>query len=150
MMAIDGIWMWSILGVILLAAEIATGTIYILWFGISALCVSLALFLIPSLSTTAQLLLFSALSIGSLAIWKLYFKKKEVHHRIGQSQGEEIGRVGIMKKGCSSTENGMITFSQGLMGSKKWTAVSSETIKAGQEAKVVAVEGNSLRVVASN
>jgi len=34
------------------------------------------------------------------------------------------------------------------MGSREWIAVSTETIEAGQQARVTAVEGNMLRVTA--
>ncbi|MDP2248747.1 MAG: NfeD family protein, partial [Nitrosomonadales bacterium] len=33
----ESTWLWGILGLILLAVEMATGTFYILWFGIAAL-----------------------------------------------------------------------------------------------------------------
>jgi membrane protein implicated in regulation of membrane protease activity len=34
---LDAMWIWGAIGLILLAAEMATGTIYLLWFGI-AIC----------------------------------------------------------------------------------------------------------------
>jgi hypothetical protein len=45
-------------------------------------------------------------------------------------------------------QNGKIRFTQGLMGSREWSAVSIHTIEAGTQAKVVAVEGNALRIEA--
>ena len=141
-------WIWGALGLILLALEMATGTFYVLWFGIAGLCVALALWLFPDLSMGVQLVMYAILSLGSLAIWKLNYKKNETHSRIGQAQGEEIGRIGTMIESSSATQNGKIRFTQGVMGSKEWTAVSNETIESGKDAKVVAVEGNALRVEA--
>ncbi|WP_036301734.1 NfeD family protein [Methylotenera sp. L2L1] len=146
---IESAWIWGALGLILLAVEMATGTFYVLWFGIAGLFVAFALWLFPSLSIGIQLVMYAALSLGSLAIWKLNCKKIETHSRVGQAQGEEIGRIGTMIETSSASQNGKIRFTQGLMGSKEWVAVSNETIESGKNAKVVAVEGNTLRVQAN-
>lgn len=142
------IWMWGALGLILIGIEMATGTFYILWFGIAALCVSMALWLMPNLSTAMQIFIFAVLSFGSLTIWKLFYKKTETHSRVGQAQGEEIGRTGEVIVTVSASQQGTIRFTQGLMGSREWAAISNETIAAGAQATVVAVEGNALRITA--
>jgi inner membrane protein len=145
---IEAMWLWGAIGLVLLATEMATGTFYILWFGIAALCVSVAIWLFPELTSAIQFTIFAVLSLGSLNIWKLYYKKTETHSRIGQAQGEEIGRIGTVIEACSKTYNGKIRFTQGVMGSREWTAASDETIEAGLNAAVIAVEGNILRVQA--
>lgn len=143
---IEAMWLWGAVGIILLAIEMATGTFYVLWFGIAALCVAVIMGLLPGLSHAAQFAMFAVLSLGSLAIWRRYYKKTSTDSRVGQAQGEEIGRVGIIIEACSPTQNGSIRFTQGLMGSREWAAVSNETIEAGSNASVTAVEGNALRV----
>jgi membrane protein implicated in regulation of membrane protease activity len=146
---IEPIWIWAAFGIALLTIEMTmVGTLDILWFGIAALCVSLAKWLFPSMSYAWQFTMFAVLAIGSLALWRLYNKKTETHSRIGQSQGQEIGRVGKVIEACGPSQAGRIQFTQGLMGAREWTAVSDETIEAGAEASVVAVEGNALRVKA--
>jgi membrane protein implicated in regulation of membrane protease activity len=90
--------------------------------------------------------MFAALSLGSLAIWRLNYKKTSTNSRIGQSQGEEIGRIGTVIETCSASKSGKISFTQGVMGSREWVAISNETIEIGSNAKVVAVEGNELRI----
>jgi inner membrane protein len=139
-------WIWCALGLILLATEIALGTVYLLWFGISALCMAGAVWILPNLPTGVQLAMFAALSASSLAIWKLNYKKNDTVYRVGQAQGEEIGRTGIVIEACGPNQIGKIQFTQGLMGSREWPAVTNETIAVGSEAKVIAVEGNSLRI----
>jgi membrane protein implicated in regulation of membrane protease activity len=143
---LETMWIWGAIGVILLAIEMATGTFYILWFGVAALCVAIAMALFPNMSQAAQYGMFAMLSLGSLAVWRRYYKKTSIDSRVGQAQGEEIGRVGMMTETCSAIQNGKISFTQGLMGSKEWVAVSNETIETGQHAIVIAVEGNALRV----
>jgi membrane protein implicated in regulation of membrane protease activity len=143
---LDAMWIWGAIGLILLAAEMATGTIYLLWFGISALSVAIAVWMFPNLALALQFVMFAALSISSLAIWKLNYKKTETHSRVGQAQGEEIGRVGEVTKACGPNQTGTIMFTQGLMGSREWPAIANENIEAGTNAAVVAVEGNTLRI----
>jgi len=124
----------------------ATGTFYVLWFGVAALCASVATWIFPELSQALQFTIFAVLSLGSLAIWRRYYKKTEIHYRVGQAQGEEIGRIGTVIKATSATHSGTIRFAQGLMGSREWVALSDEPIEAGSDATVVAVEGNTLRI----
>ncbi len=145
---IDAMWVWGAIGLILLAIEMATGTFYILWFGVSALSVAVAVCIMPSIPQALQIVMFAALSISSLVIWRLNYKKTETHHRVGQAQGEEIGRVGTIVEACEPNTQGKILFGQGLMGSREWTAVADNAIAAGTQAKVIAVEGNYLRVQA--
>ena len=143
---IEPLWAWGALGLVLLAVEMATGTFYVLWFGVAALCVAIAMWFFPNLSQAVQFAMYALLSLGSLAIWRFNYKKTETHSRVGQAQGEEIGRVGTVIEACSATQNGRIRFTQGLMGSREWVAVANQPIASGSTARVVAVEGNSLRI----
>lgn len=145
---VEAMWIWGAIGLVLLAIEMATGTIYVLWFGISALCVAIATWLFPNMMIAVQFAIFAALSIGSLAIWKLNYKKTATHSRVGQAQGEEIGRVGTVIAACSPSQNGKIQFTQGLMGSREWPAIADAAISEGMQARVIAVEGNTLRIQA--
>ena len=147
---IEAMWIWGALGLILLTMEMATGTFYVLWFGVAALCVSVATWIFPELSHALQFTIFAVLSLGSLAIWRRYYKKTEIHYRVGQAQGEEIGRIGTVIKATSATHSGTIRFAQGLMGSREWVALSDAPIEAGSNATVVAVEGNTLRITENN
>jgi len=143
---IDTVWAWAILGIILLSIEIAIGSFDILWFGIAALSVAIALWLFPEMNTATQYVMFASLSLLSLGLWRFHYKKTETHSRVGQSQGQEVGRIGMVITACGPNQNGKIRFVQGLMGDREWTAVSSETITENTEAEVVAVEGNALRI----
>ncbi|MSP86393.1 MAG: NfeD family protein [Methylotenera sp.] len=143
---IEAMWIWGAIGILLLAVEMATGTFYVLWFGVAALCVAVIIGLLPHLSHALQFALFAILSLGSLAIWRRYYKKTSADSRVGQAQGEEIGRMGIVTQACSLSHVGAIRFTQGLMGSRDWAAVSTETIEVDSSAIVIAVEGNALRI----
>lgn len=143
----QAMWVWGAIGLILLAAEMATGTFYVLWFGVAALIVAILAWLMPEMSISMQLILFAIISIGALFIWRTYYRKIETHSRVGQAQGEEIGRIGTIIEQVTASHNGRIQFTQGLMGSREWVAVADENIEVGRQAVVVAVEGNALRVI---
>lgn len=140
------LWSWAILGLILLGLEMLTGTFYILWFGIAALCVALLIAVFPATSTATQLLAFAVLALTSLAVWKLKYARQKPRLRVGQSRGDEIGRVGRISQGVSPEQQGRIEFTLPVMGSREWTAVSDEKIEPGEEAEIVGIEGNYLRV----
>jgi membrane protein implicated in regulation of membrane protease activity len=139
-------WIWGIVGLVLLAAEMLIGTMDALWFGIAALILALLTWLFPELSWPWQLFLFAVLSLGAVFLWRRHDKKTSSDLRIGQSQGDEIGRVGTISEAVGPNQNGRIRFTQGVMGSREWTAVASEEIEVGADAVIVAIEGNSLRV----
>lgn len=143
----ESTWLWGILGLILLAVEMATGTFYILWFGVAALIVSFTLLLFPEMHAGLQLFIFAALSLGSLAVWKFYYKKSsDGDLKIGQSQGDEVGRVGTIIEAVSRKQNGRIQFAQGVMGSREWAAISQEDLEVGAEAEITAIVGNAVSV----
>jgi inner membrane protein len=145
---IEAIWVWGALGLILLSVEMAIGTFDILWFAIAAICVAFAMWLFPNMPHATQFIMFAVISLSSLAIWRLHYKKNETHSRVGQAQGQEIGRVGTVFITSGPNQSGKIRFAQGLMGDREWTAVSNEIINEGSEAEVIAVEGNALRIKA--
>lgn len=139
-------WAWAILGLVLLSIELLSGTFYILWFGIAALCVALMLAISPDAPLSLQLLAFSVLSLTSLAIWRRKYKAKGSISRVGQSHDDTIGKVGLITATVSPEQNGTITFTVPVMSSREWTVIANEAIAVGEQAKVVSIEGNYLRV----
>lgn len=142
----DVMWLWAILGLVLLGAEMASTTFYLFWFGVAALAIALLVWLIPSISIKVQIFLFAVVSLVLILTWRQFFKKNESDLRVGQSQGDEIGRVGTITETVTPKQNGKIQFPQGVMGSREWTAIADETLEAGIDAAIIAIEGNALRV----
>jgi len=142
----QAVWAWAILGLVLLSVEMLSGTFYILWFGIAALCVAGMLFLFPDMPLAGQLFAFTLLSVLSLTIWKRNYAPKQPGLRVGQAQDDTIGKVGRLTAAVSSEQNGTIAFTVPVMGSREWAAISEQTIDVGEQAEVVAVVGNYLRV----
>ena len=55
-------WHWMVLGMCLAMAELAVPAFFIVWFGIGAIGVGLALVIAPEISVASQVLLWAALS----------------------------------------------------------------------------------------
>jgi membrane protein implicated in regulation of membrane protease activity len=71
-MVIDVIWIWGIVGLALLGAELAMPGFYLLWIGLAALVVC-AVAAVFDVSLKAQLLVFGASAIAScVAGWYFY------------------------------------------------------------------------------
>ena len=140
------IWSWAILGLVLLGFEMLTGTFYILWFGVAALCVALLLALIPDAGLQTQLLAFAMLSLTSLAVWRRKYKAHSPRSLVGQSHDDTIGKIGHITAAVSPAQTGTITFTIPVMSSREWTAIADEAIAVGETAEVVAIAGNFLRV----
>ncbi len=139
------VWTWGVIGLLLLCLEMLSGTLYLLWPGVAALGMALFSWIFPAFSLTWQIVIYAIFSVLAVAIWR---KREQAHPapRVGQAQGEEIGRQGVIIDAVSPSQPGKIRFSQGVMGSKEWTAFADVDIAIDQVAKVIAVEGNSLRV----
>ena len=142
----DVMWLWAILGLVLLGAEMASTTFYLFWFGVAALAIALLVWLIPSISIKVQIFLFAVVSLVLILTWRQFFKKNDGDLRVGQSQGDEIGRIGTIIETVTPKQNGKIQFPQGVMGSREWTAIADENLAVGIDATIIAIEGNALRV----
>lgn len=140
------LWWWCGLGLILLCVEMLLGTLYFLWLGIAALVMAMLCAVFSEMPLALQALNYAVLSAVALGVMRKLEKRKPAL-RVGQAQGEEIGREGIVTVAISPQQAGKIRFSQGVLGSREWVAYADTAIAEQQAAKIVAVEGNSLRVV---
>lgn len=138
-------WWWCGLGLILLCSEMLLGTLYLLWLGIAALVMALFTLLWAEMPLALQAVNYAVLAVLALAMMRKLEKQKPTL-RVGQAQGEEIGREGIVTVAISPLQPGKIRFSQGVLGSREWVAYADTAIAEQQAAKIIAVEGNSLRV----
>jgi membrane protein implicated in regulation of membrane protease activity len=62
-------WHWIVLGIALVIAELAVPAFFVIWFGLGALLVGLALALVPALGMTAQLALWILASLAMVILW---------------------------------------------------------------------------------
>lgn len=139
-------WHWIVLGFALVIAELAVPAFFIIWFGLGALLVGLALLVLPDIGLTAQVAMWVVASLGMVVAWFRVFKRGDHKTRIGQSDGDTIGEIGLMAKAAAPFERGRVRFQKPLLGSEEWECVVDEAIAAGERVRVVSVEGSFLKV----
>jgi membrane protein implicated in regulation of membrane protease activity len=138
-------WHWMILGLGLGLSELASGTFFIVWFGLGALLVGLVMLAIPGIGFTAQVVLWTAASIGFTVLWFKVFKKQADRTRSGQAD-EVLGEIGVLVRAVEPFQKGEVRFQKPVMGSEVWSCLSDEAIAAGERVRVIAVDGQLLKV----
>jgi membrane protein implicated in regulation of membrane protease activity len=68
-------WYWWVLAIVCLVIELLMPAFFFLWMSVSALLTGIIVWLIPSISPEIQVLIFSVLSIISIAAWRIFGKK---------------------------------------------------------------------------
>lgn len=145
----DGLaWiLWTILGVLLIIAEVFTPGFVLLWFGVGALCAALGGFL--GLDYPLQFLIFFVVSIALTAASRTIFARFFTHREL--PDGLKTGAAGL--PGQVGT---VVTSSRGALneGAVKvygsvWTAYPAEgeeALEAGDRVVVERLQGASIYV----
>jgi len=132
---------WLILGLVLLIAEMVTGTTYLLWPAVAAFATALVAWLAPT-GWVAEMLVFAALVVALT-----WFGRPLVQNwrREGAASGlNERAEALVGAKGV------VTAFANGA-GSVRvqdtvWRAVSEETLSAGEAVVIDGVAGATLKV----
>ncbi len=143
------IWIfWTILGAILIIAEIFTTGFVLLWFGIGALAAAFA-GLIGFHSITLQFLIFAIVSIAltaaSRTIFVNYFSREKTGGDLKTGMDALPGKVGTV---VSSSRGALHEGAVKVFGST-WTAYPAdgeEPLEAGDRVQVERVQGASIYV----
>jgi len=142
-------WHWVVLGLGLGLLELAVLSFFIVWFGLGALLVGIALLLVPVLGVTTQILLWAFASAAMTVLWFKVFRKDAQATRAGQANAA-IGETGVLVRSIQplGTEpaRGEVRFQKPLMGSDVWPCVADEAIAAGERVRVLAIDGQLLKV----
>ena len=145
----DWFWvLWSILGAILIVAEIFTSGFVLLWFGIGALAAALA-GLVGIDSLAIQFTIFAVVSIALTAASRTIFLNYFSREKSGQSLRSGVdslpGKIGTV---VSSSKGALQEGAVKVFGST-WTAypaVGEAPLEAGERVCVESVEGASIYV----
>ena len=136
-------WTWWVAGVVLLVVEMLVPGAFFMWMGISALVTGGALWLFPELSWTAQLSLFSVLSISSIVIWRKLFPNamsKTDQPLLNKRAQQYVGRTFTLEH---AIVNGV---GEVHVDDSTWRINSDEDLPAGTRIKVIGVDNMSLTV----
>lgn len=138
-------WTWIVGGIVLILAELAVPSFFIVWFGLGALLVGL-LALAFDLSLTAQLATWTIASLSMVVLWFRVFKQSFDKTRAGTADGDAIGQIGLLVSAVAPFEKGKVRFQGPLLGSEEWVCMADDPIAAGERVRVLAVEGSFLKV----
>lgn len=137
-----------VLGMGLALAELALFSFFIIWFAVGALLVGVALLLLPNLSLATQILLWTVASIVMTVLWFKFFRHAN-KTRSGQAD-EALGEIGVLVGAIepvgSASGRGEVRFQKPIMGAERWACLADESIAAGTRVKVLAVDGQFLKV----
>jgi membrane protein implicated in regulation of membrane protease activity len=145
----DWLWiLWSVLGAILIVAEIFTSGFVLLWFGIGALAAAFVGFIgIDSL--VVQFMVFATVSIALTAASRTIFLNYFSREKSGQSLRSGVdalpGKIGTV---VSSSTGALHEGAVKVFGST-WTAypaAGEAPLEAGERVCVESVEGASIYV----
>jgi membrane protein implicated in regulation of membrane protease activity len=145
----DWFWvLWSILGAILIVAEIFTSGFVLLWFGIGALAAAFLGFIGVD-SLVIQFMVFAVVSIALTAASRTIFINYFSREKTGQSLRSGVdalpGKIGTV---VSSSKGALQEGAVKVFGST-WTAypaVGEAPLEAGERVCVESVEGASIYV----
>lgn len=138
-------WHWAVGGIVLILAELAVPSFVLIWFGLGALVVALALAFLD-IGLTAQLVVWLIVSLLLVAGWFKVFKPNRHKTRIGMSDANVTGEIGILVRDVAPFEKGQVRFQKPILGTDVWACIADEAIKNGERVKVLAVEGSFLKV----
>jgi membrane protein implicated in regulation of membrane protease activity len=140
--------LWSILGAILIVAEVFTSGFVLLWFGIGALCAAFA-GLVGIDSLAIQFAIFIVVSIGltaaSRTIFLNYFSREKSGDSLRSGVDALPGKIGTV---VSSSKGALQEGAVKVFGST-WTAypaAGEAPLEAGERVCVESVEGASIYV----
>ena len=139
-------WFWVVGGIVLVLAELAVPSFFIVWFGLGAILVGLSLLVVPELSLTVQLALWTAASLVMVWLWFRVFRPNAHKTRVGTAAGEVIGEVGLLVTDVAPFARGKVRFQKPILGSEEWVCMADQAVSAGDRVRVVSVEGSFLRV----
>lgn len=137
-------WIWLVLGFGLILLELVLPTFFIIWFGIGAVAVGVIAGLVPGLSLASELVIWVVLSSLTVALWFKVFKPRKADKR--WTADEVIGEVGLLTAAVSEFQKGRVRFQKPILGNEEWVCIAGSDIAAGERVRIVAIEGNTVRV----
>jgi len=139
-------WHWAVGGVVLILAELALPAFVLVWFGLGALVMTAVLLVAPALGITAQLAVWLIVSLALTAYWFKVFKPSQHKTRIGMSDSDVVGEIGVLTHDVAPFTRGEVRFQKPLVGADIWPCIADEEIKSGERVRVLEVEGSILKV----
>ena len=139
-------WYWWALAAVLIGIEIMSPTFYLLWPGIAAALVGLIAFVVPSLGSDIQILMFAVLAVVCTVFWKKYtpasWSSSEQHPTLNRRAEQNIGRHVKAAVNFSGGQGAV------FLDDTRWSAVSTDGSDPaqGDALVIVGADGTVLKV----
>lgn len=144
---------WIMLGLTLVAAEIFLASFFIVWFGLGALCVAAALWLVPDIEVWTQLLLFAGFSTVATTVSFKVLRRPMAPAVVAAAHTEAVGECGVLVKeiAVAGVPSGMpsygrVRFQRPILGSDEWPCYANAPIEQGARVKLVSINGIAIQV----
>lgn len=135
-------WIWAALAGALLAAEVATGSGWMLWPAASAGVVALLLLAFPAMPTHLAVLLFAVITITATLLSRRYLMQRTLPG--GVDINDPMSRViGFRGKAVTEFKGGE---GRVFVDGKEWAAKADVAVGSGDSIEVTAVDGAVLRI----
>jgi membrane protein implicated in regulation of membrane protease activity len=138
-------YIWWVLGLVLIGAEVLMPGFFLLWIGIAAAAMGVILWLVPGMSVLLQAVLFAALAfISCYAYWRLFRPHQALDgdSRLNRRGEQLIGGRYVLE---TAIVNGR---GKARVGDSLWLVEGPE-LPVGSSVEVLAVDGSTLRVKAA-
>jgi len=135
-------WHWLILALLLIILEIMIPGAFFLWMGVAAGVVGFILWGFPNIGWESQLLLFSVISVVSIALWRIRLNKyptESEDNTLNTRTTQYIGRVFTL------VEPIVDGYGKIHVDDSYWQ-VSGPDCEKDQKVKVISVDGMILKV----
>lgn len=136
-------WSWLIAGLVIAGLEIAAPGVMLLWIGLGAMLVGVALLLLPELSLNGQLVLFAVAMLGSIGAG-LWVQRRST----ATTRGTEINRE--LQALVGQRFEAVTDFAAGRgrirVGDTTYAAESAQSIRAGTLVVVETIAEGRLKV----
>ena len=134
---------WFIAGMVLLLLEVFAPGAFLLWFGIAALLVGSAVWLLPMLPWQVQIIAFALLSISALVGYRAWRKRRpapQVDQPLLNKRVEQmIGRVFTLEQAIVDGRGKI------KVGDALWTVIGSD-LGVGSRVRVIGAREQMLEV----
>ncbi len=135
-------WHWWALGILMLIVELLAPGMFFIWMAESALVVGFVVWIAPGLDFEYQLILFSVLSIVSIAVFRRYLNKHPIvtdRPLLNRRAAQYIGRVFTL-------EHPIVNGRGKIRVDDSTWRVEGEDCGTGSKVRVTAAEGVILKV----
>jgi membrane protein implicated in regulation of membrane protease activity len=135
-------WHWWAFGVFLLIVELLAPGMFFIWMGESAFVIGAVLWVFPSLEPEYQFILFSILSVASIAVFRRYLKKHPIQTDrplLNRRAAQYIGRVFTLEEPIVNGRGKI------RVDDSTWR-VEGEDCEAGARVRVTEADGVVLKV----